>query len=155
MRRLRKVQLWKVLIATAVLGICAAFPVYMRVPEQCVLCRAERSEYHLLGMTFSSSVHEDDEFSRWYAAHRPPHSHVWHCSASGCLPDRNFFGLPLTLYMMRGHPVLHLPSSDQLQFLQHSDEVALSQFFADAGSNNLEAQLRASDTVRKRLSEIK
>jgi hypothetical protein len=153
--RVGKIRLWKLLVAGGVLGICAAFPVYMRIPQQCVLCRAERNTFHVFGTSFSAGFRGDGEFTRWYLAHRPPHTHVWHCSAHGCLPDRNFFGLPLSLYMMMGHPVLHLTPSQELQFVQHSDEATLTQFFADAGSTNLEAQLRASDTVRKTLSDVR
>src|SRR5437867_3658295 len=134
MRPMGKVRLWKVLVLTAIVGICAALPVYMRIPEQCVLCRAERSSFHLFGIWFSSGFRDDSHFTRWYLTHRPSHAHIWHCSHAGCLPDRNFFGLPLTLYMMKGHPVLHLRSDEELQFVEHSDEATMSQFFADAAS---------------------
>jgi hypothetical protein len=135
--------------------VCAAFPVYMRIPEQCVLCRAERNEYHVFGMSFSGGYHEDGQFTQWYAAHRPSHTHIWHCSAVGCLPERNFFGLPLTLYMMKGHPILHLRASDELRFVQQADEATLRQFFSDAGSGEVGAPRRAADTARKALAEPK
>jgi hypothetical protein len=127
----------------------------MSIPEQCVLCRAEVVKYHVLGLTFPRGLHEDGDFTGWYAAHRPPHAHIWHCSAHGCLPDRNFFGLPLTLYMMKGHPVLHLTTVEELQFVKSADEATLQQFFADAASPDIGAQLRACDTARKKLAEIK
>jgi hypothetical protein len=155
MRIIGKVRLWKILLASTVLGICAAFPAYMSIPEQCVLCRAECVKYRVLGLTFLAGLREDGDVTRWYATHRPPHDHIWHCSHSGCLPDRNFFGLPLTLYMMKGHPVLHLKTVEELRFVKNADEATLQQFFADAASPDVGVQLRASDTVRKRLAEIK
>lgn len=155
MRRIGKVRLWKVLIVSAILGVCGAVPVYVRIPQQCVLCRAERSSFHLFGISFSGGFRDDSEFARWYVTHRPPHDHIWHCSHTGCLPDRNFLGVPVTLYMMRGHPVLHLRPSLELQFVKRSDHEVLSQFFADAASTNTKAQLRAADTVRKRISEMR
>ena len=155
MRFIGKFRLWKVLAASAVLGICAAFPVYMRIPEQCVLCRAECVKYRVFGMTFFGNANGDGDFTRWYVANRPRHSHIWHCSHAGCLPDRNFFGLPLTLYVMRGHPVLHLTTAQELQFVKNADEATRQQFFADAASSDVGDQLRASDTVRKNLTEVK
>jgi len=147
--------MWKVLVVSAILGVCATFPIYMSIPEQCVLCRAECVNYHIFGMTFVRGLHEDGEFTRWYVTHRPPHTHLWHCSHPGCLPDRNFFGLPLTLYMMRGHPVLHLTASQELQFAKQADEMTLLHFFADAASPQLEEQSRAAGTVRNILADAK
>ena len=153
MRSLGKIQLWKVIVASTILGICASFPVYMRIPEQCVLCRAECDEYHLFGVTFFGGFRDNGEFTRWYVTHRPPHAHVWHCSHPGCLADHNFFGLPLSLYMMRGHPILFLTPGEELRFVKRADVSTLSEFFADAASTNLGAQLRAQDTARKRMSD--
>lgn len=155
MRLLGKLSLWHVLVASGVLGVCAAFPVYMRIPEQCVLCRAERNEYHVFGISFSGGYYQDGDFTRWCTSHRPPHSHIWHCSTAGCIPARNFFGLPLTLYMMKGHPILHLKASDELRFVLQADQATLQQFFSDAGSREAGAPLRAADMARKSLAEVK
>jgi hypothetical protein len=155
MRRLGKFHFWFVLVASCVLGVCAAFPIYMRIPEQCVLCRAERNEYHVFGISFSGGCSANGEFTRWYAAHRPPHAHIWHSSSAGCLPCRNFFGLPIALYLMKGHPVLHLRASDGLRFVKQTNDATLQQFFFDAGSPNAGAALRAADLARKALAEVK
>src|SRR5689334_18962830 len=103
-----KIQLWKVLIASATLGTLAAFPAYVRIPEQCVLCRAERVEYRIIGISFPTQLQNDGEFTRWYVGNRPPHSHMWRYSGWGCMVERNFFGLILSFSMMRHHPVLFL-----------------------------------------------
>ena len=73
----------------------------------------------------------------------------------GCLPEKNFFGLPLALYMMKVHPVLHLTPQEELQFVTHAEDSTLQQFFADAASPELEAQRRAVETAREKLSESK
>ena len=155
--RAGKFKLWHLLAVLAVIALItfAMIPVFLRVPQQCVLCRAERNDIHLFGFSFSTGFRDNGEFTQWFASHRPAHNHIWHCSAHGCLTDRNFLGLPLAFYMMKGHPVLHLRPEEELQFVKHSDETTLSRFFSDAASADLGAQLRAADSVRKKISEIK
>lgn len=154
-RSVKKFKLWKVLAAIVVLGICATFSVYVRVPQQCVLCRAERSSYRVCGVSFSDGIRNDGEFTRWYVSHRPPHNHVWFFSGAGCLAECNFFGLVISLDLMKRHPVLQLDPAEELKFVKESDEAVLSQFFTDAASQDTQVRLRAADTARRTLSEVK
>lgn len=153
MGRLGKIKLSKITAASAVLGICAAVPVYVRMPEQCVLCRAERVEYRIAGISFPTGLKQGGEFTRCYVAHRPPHKHIWRYSAWGCMVERNFFGLVLTVSMMMHHPVLFLKPAEELEFVTLQDEAALSKFFATMASTNLELQLRAYEGARKNLAD--
>ncbi|HWH68141.1 MAG TPA: hypothetical protein VNT26_02040 [Candidatus Sulfotelmatobacter sp.] len=153
MVRLGKVKLWKVIAISAILGICASIPVYVRMPEQCVLCRAERVEYRIAGISFPTGLKQDGEFTRWFLTHRPPHAHTWRYSAAGCMVERNFFGLILSFSMMMHHPVLFLKPTEELEFVQHQDEATLSQFFADMASTNLDLQFRAYEGARKKLAD--
>ena len=155
MARIGKIRLWKVLAASAILGICAAFPVYVRMPQQCVLCRAERVEYRIAGVSFSNGFRQDGDFTRWYIAHRPPHAHVWRYSAWGCMVERNFFGLILSFTMIRHHPVLFLTPDEELAFVKQQDENALNRFFSDMGSTNHDAQFRAVEVARKQFPDRK
>jgi len=70
----------------------------------------------------------------------------------GCLVGRNFFGLPLTINMIRHHPIILLSPSEELLFVEQQDDAALAQFFADAASSDREAQFRAFETARKQLA---
>jgi hypothetical protein len=151
----RKIRLWKLLLISALLGICGAFPAYVRVPQQCVLCRAERVEYHVLGMSFSTGLRKDGDFTRWYSSNRPPHAHIWKYSDPDCLVERNYFGLPLTISMMKHHPIIFLDPGDELAFVKRQNEAVLSGFFADAASTNIDFQYRALNTARTNLSAIK
>jgi hypothetical protein len=155
MVRIGKVRLWKVLLASAILGVCAAFPVYVRMPEQCVLCRADRVEYRVAGISFPRCLREDGEFTRWYTTHRPPHTHIWRYAGSGCMVERNFFGLILSFSMMMPHPIQIMKPSEELKFVKYQNEAALSQFFADMASPDFEVQYRAFETAKKRLAEAK
>jgi hypothetical protein len=106
-------------------------------------------------MDFYGNLRQDSDFSQWYVAHRPPHSHIWHCSQPGCLLERNFIGLPLVLTLLKRHPILNLSTSQELQFVLHADETTLVQFFDKAGSSDRVAQFRAAEMVRNALSQKK
>ena len=65
--------------------------------------------------------------------------------------ERNVFGLPVTIAMIRHHPVIQLTPSEEFEFVKLSDENALKQFFADVASPDDESQFRAAQTVREKL----
>ncbi len=57
--------------------------------------------------------------------------------------------------MIRGHPILHLSPTEELQFVKHADEATLSRFFTDAASTNWGAAHDAADLARKKISEVR
>lgn len=151
MRRKLTFRLWHVLLFSFVLGIAASFPAYKRVLQQCVLCRAERTEYEILGVSFSRGFNNQKPFPIWYAAHRPAHDHQWQYSGPGCLWKRNFFGLPLTIYKMKHHPLVLVPPDGELLFVKRQDESTLNQFFADAVSADQDRRRNAAGAVYNEL----
>ncbi len=153
MRRMITFRLWHLLLFCFLLALAACFPAYTRIPQQCVLCRADHTRYDILGMSFSRDFKDAHPFTQWYAAHRPPHAHQWHYSGPGCLWERNFFGLPLTIFRMVRHPIIHISPQDELLYVKHQDETVLAQFFADTASPNRDHQRNATEAVRKAMKD--
>lgn len=155
MRRIGKIPFRWILLASVILGICGVVPAYVRMPEQCVLCRAERVEYRIVGIPFSKGLRQDGEFTSWYVTNRPPHKHIWRYSAPGCMMERNCFGMILSFTMVMRHPVLFLKPSEELKFVKQQDEAALTKFFADMASPDVEVCFRAFEAARTQLSNTK
>jgi hypothetical protein len=150
MRRKTTFRLWHVLLLAFILGVVACIPVYVRSPQQCILCRAEQTEYRIAAIPFATNFRDQHPFTQWFATHRPPHTHLWRYSGPGCLWERNFFGLPLMIYRMKRHPIIHVSPQEELLFVKDQDETALAKFFADVSSSNPAQRMNAVEAVRNR-----
>jgi len=155
MRRKGKIPLRWPLLASALLGLGAALPVYLRMSQECVLCRSERVEYRIAGISFPTGLTQDKEFTRWYFANRAAREHKWWISAPGCLVERNFFGLILSFSMIRHHPIHFMKPDQELAFVRVQDSSAIEKFFTSIASDDIDISYPAVESAKKQLADAK
>jgi hypothetical protein len=109
-----------VVLGLLALAILSSLPVGTRSGSTCVVCRLWRSEIRL-GLTWTR--YQDTECSLWYAEHvEPVHSHVW--GRTSCAAMINVFGGRMGYACGSRHPILDLPSEDQMAVYQHFKDPA-------------------------------
>jgi hypothetical protein len=95
------------------------FPGYTRCPFTCAVCRADKVDYHLLGLKWSKL--EDEDCSRWYSDNvERSHTHVW-IRGSYC----RRFGIPGVwggYSCVIGGPLTGLSKNVQRAIYQHFDD---------------------------------
>jgi hypothetical protein len=120
-------------LASCLLG----FPGYSRRPYTCAACRADKVDYHLLGLTWSDQ--EDTDCSRWYRENvERSHAHAW----IGCTYCRRF-GIPgLTggYACFVGGPLTGLSRTVQMTIYQHfEDRLEAKRLFIRLGQTDAES----------------
>jgi hypothetical protein len=85
--------------------------------SRCVLCRLERNETTLFGLT--RARYAENDCSKWYRAHvESEHEHLW--ERGTCTAILNGLGVANAVRCRAGHfPILGLATSTQMRVYQH------------------------------------
>ena len=137
-RSIIKIACW-VVGALVVVGLLMPITVHRRVIHTCLLCRAERTDHKLFGISWQAL--RDTEFTGWHRSHQPAHEHSWQrCS---CWRGRNIFGQSISWTCGPIHPIGRLQPKAQREFAEKADAAILSAFYKGILSTNQEAQKQA------------
>jgi hypothetical protein len=134
--RSRKLRLIGLVCIALLVSCLLGFPGYARRPYTCAVCRADKVDYHILGLKWSDQ--QDTEWSRWYRDHvERSHAHAW----IGCTSCRRFGipGLAGGYACFVGGPLTGLSRTVQMTIYQHfEDRLEAKRLFLRLGQMDAE-----------------
>jgi hypothetical protein len=105
----------------------------------CPHCAAHQTRWRYLG--FAGQGEESNEFTEWYVAHRPAHTHAW--QRASCTRSYSITGTTTMWACGEVHPLCLIPPELLVEFAEHADEETLDAYFREVASEDEELRERA------------